>query len=281
VYDCDGDGILDLILPVSYHFDKHSRRPKDIDPNNYVSSGIIVYSPKKGIIWSKYAELTTAYSHPRAMLMTSPVVAALPIMEQGRSEANSGGAVYNKHYIVFSTSMGYTHAWELQSGKIIPSQFPIITNAVTTMDVVDIDGDSIPEIIIADIQGKISIYNSLGKIVMKIPTLIFRKRLGIPDTTSRARVLVHVTTGDVNGDGTIDLVAVARDGVIWAFDGADVKRLMGEEDMKENDKTRELMSSILQGFPHRLAADVKKGVVLANLDVKQTRGLLDLPSFGS
>jgi hypothetical protein len=74
IADVDGDGALDLIVPVSYFFDRayydskehRAELPADLDVSMYIASGVVVFDlATHDVKWSTHLDLSTDHVNYR------------------------------------------------------------------------------------------------------------------------------------------------------------------------------------------------------------------------
>lgn len=78
--DVNGDGHLDVIMTVSYYFDKseYAGRELDYDPSMYVAGGVVCWDLKnQNWAWSVHLDLTTDKTQFKALIYSSPTVAVI------------------------------------------------------------------------------------------------------------------------------------------------------------------------------------------------------------
>lgn len=94
--DLDADGADELVLPVSYFFDRayhdsaehRGELPEGIDPAMYIASGIVVYDlDKRGLKWSTHLDLTTDHVDLRYAARCLPPAARPPVLRLRRGLA--------------------------------------------------------------------------------------------------------------------------------------------------------------------------------------------------
>eukprot|EP00892_Ulva_mutabilis_P001015 jgi/Ulvmu1/10914/UM007_0091.1 len=203
--DLDGDGSDELVLPVSYFFDRayydaaehRGELPPDVDASMYVASGIVVYDlPRRTLKWSTHLDMTTDHVDLRAYVYSAPTLADL----------NHDG----KLEVIAATSVGFIYVLD-SAGKLVPG-WPVQMGEVQTqVAVADADGDGWLELYAADLRGSIAAFDCNG-------TLLWDVHMRTPVTQAPA-------FGDVNGDGRLDAVFGSAAGEVFALDAATGKML--------------------------------------------------------
>ena len=166
--DINGDGKVDVIMAVSYYFDKKSGSSFDFEPDMYVAGKQAPsYSPSKfsrildkigGVVcwdlenedwaWMVHLDLTTDRSSFKALIFGSPTVADLD--GDGRSE------------VIIGTSLGLLYVLDGDTGftrRFFPMQFHEIEAQVAVADVV---GGPDLEIIVCDMGGNVVVVDVIG-----------------------------------------------------------------------------------------------------------------------
>merc|ERR1711871_1182924 len=197
--DVNGDGHIDVIMSVSYYFDKAEyagRADLDFDPTMYVAGGVVVWDLKnQNWAWTVHLDLTTDHTTFKALIYASPTVADLN--GDGRME------------VIVGTSLGLLYVMDGETGYVrryFPMQFHAIQ---ATVAVADVRGGGDLEMIVADMGGNLVCIDIEGEVLW--------------DRLLSGSLPFTPTIGDVNGDGELDVVvvSVADSGShVWAVNGA-------------------------------------------------------------
>lgn len=206
--DVNNDGRMELIMAVSYYFDKAEHAAMhakgiDFDPDNYIAGGIVCWDlQSQEWAWTVHLDLTTDKTKFKALIYATPTVA--DIDGDGRSE------------VVIGTSLGLLYVLDGETGfakRHFPMQFHEIQAQVA---VADVHGGLHLEIIVADMGGNLVLLNIDGEILW--------------DAKLSGTLPYTPTVGDVDGDGHLDIVVVAvQDSTshLWVVEGATGVALLG------------------------------------------------------
>ncbi|KAA6427087.1 MAG: defective in exine formation DEX1, partial [Trebouxia sp. A1-2] len=190
IADIDGDGQEELVIAVSYFFDRdqYSRPgraktlPKDVDISQYVGGGIVVFNLRsRNLRWQQHLDLSTDHTKYRAYMYSAPTL--VDLNRDGKME------------IVVGTSMGFLYVLDCEGRSVAgwPLQMGDIQAQVA---VGDINGDGFVEVVAADANGNVAAFNA------KADELWERHVASL--------VAQAVTFGDVNGDGCADTMDIGE-----------------------------------------------------------------------
>jgi outer membrane protein assembly factor BamB len=209
--DVDGDGEEELVVAVTYFFDRDfltdpdslALLPPSVDPRDYVVSGIVIVDATTGTLLRRHnLDLSTAKTPFAAFVLSTPTVV----------DADGDGVVE----IYLGTGSGFVYALDGPTGNLRPG-FPITGDSVYSEVLVDeLDGveSNGLELAIVDANGHVLLFRPDG-------SEVWEARVSGMDSA-------RLTAGDVDGDGAVDLVvATDADGAIWALDGATGRVLEG------------------------------------------------------
>lgn len=197
--DLDGDGRDELVVSVSYFFDKehydnpaHAAEIKDIDADKYLASGVVVFDLRtKGVKWSQHLDLSTSSVKYRAFMYAPPTL----------SDIDGDG----KLEVVVGTSMGWLYVLDDTGAprKGWPVQMAEIQGQAL---VADINHDGEVEIFAGDSHGNVAAWTIDGEEV-------WERHVG-------SMLSQGASAGDVNGDGLLEIVFGTSSGHIYALEGA-------------------------------------------------------------
>ncbi|KAL3137120.1 hypothetical protein ABBQ32_006695 [Trebouxia sp. C0010 RCD-2024] len=199
IADIDGDGQEELVLAVSYFFDKDQySRPgrarslsKDVDISQYVGGGIVVFNLRtRNLRWQQHLDLSTDHTQYRAYIYSAPTL--VDLNRDGKME------------IIVGTSMGFLYVlncegqsmagWPLQMGEV-----------QAQVGVGDVNSDGYLELVAADARGNVAAFS------WKAEELWERH---VASLVSQA-----ATFGDVNGDGELEVMFGTTSGYLYAVSG--------------------------------------------------------------
>jgi outer membrane protein assembly factor BamB len=195
--DVDGDGCDELVVAVSYYFDpsefdSHVRKwgqiESDVDVENYVAGGLVVFDLATQMIkYSVQLDLTTTHATLKALIYSSPQIA----------DVNGDG----HRDIIIATAAGFVYVLDGRTGASLEG-FPVaMADIHGDVIVADVNDDGALEICAADGNANIACFNHLGQELWDTR---------VSGAVSASPLLVY--------DNTI-LVSTLN-GHIWAFDGA-------------------------------------------------------------
>lgn len=152
--DVNKDGRVDVIMAVSYYFDK-TKYPSnftEFEPDMYVAGGVVCWDIEaQDWAWMVHLDLTTDLSHFKALIYGSPTVVDLD--GDGNSE------------VIIGTSLGLLYVLDGDTGftkRFFPMQFHEIQAQVAVADVM---GGPDLEIIVCDMGGNVVVIDILGEIL--------------------------------------------------------------------------------------------------------------------
>jgi len=201
VADVDGDGRDEIVLAVSYFFDKeyydNPRHRGDVpegvdDLGKYVANAIVVVDYETlATKWRAHLDLSTDTVSFRAYMYGAPTPADLD--GDGRME------------IVVGTSVGFLYVLRGEDGSVVrgwPKQMGEIQGQVA---VADVDGDGEPELVAADTRGSVAAFRFSGEEAW--------------ETHLASLIAQGVTIGDVDGDGRMEVVVGTSSGAVHVLRG--------------------------------------------------------------
>lgn len=197
--DLDGDGHDELVVAVSYFFDRqyyedtaHSMMlPKGLDLSKYVASGVVVFDLRtRSIKWSTHLDMSTDSTLFRAYAYSAPTLADL----DGDGKLN----------VILGTSVGFLYV--LDHRGVAKEGWPKQMGEIQGQPAcADINGDGKLEVVAADTKGNIAAFWPSGEEV-------WERHLG-------SLIAQGPTLGDIDGDGEIDVVFGTASGKIYALHG--------------------------------------------------------------
>lgn len=202
IVDIDGGGDLDVIVHVSYYFDQQEYYspllqkeplPSDVDPDNYVATAVVCVNLVTGELkWAYPLHLTTKHDPSPAYALSSPLV-----VNAEREDASL------EVYVTSSTGsiVGLSSDGKLLTGW--PVWLGPITASPTAEDLL---GHDQLNVCVGDVEGRIRCLTPEGATLWESYVIG-----GIAD---------HITFGDVNGDGQMDVVFGTSAGLVYALDGS-------------------------------------------------------------
>eukprot|EP01133_Synstelium_polycarpum_P000363 gene363-421_t len=197
VADIDLDGIMELIVPVSYYFDQEyyqdpahmSKMDQDVDLTQFVAGGIVCFNLQDFTIkWQTHLDLTTDMKTFNGYLYNSPTVVNL--VGDSRLE------------IAIGSGIGYVYVLDHLGNEVSSSMMDSIYSQVVTED---LNSDGVLEMVVSDSRGNVVCFNNHGEEIWSQK---------IPGMTESA-----VSIGDIDGDGVLDVVVGSFEGGIYAWNG--------------------------------------------------------------
>ena len=201
IADLDGDGRDELVLGVSYFFDRdYYEDPEhraelgvELDISKYVASGVIVYDlTTRAVKASTHLDLTTDSIRNRAYIYSSPTLA----------DVDGDGLLE----VVIGTSVGFVYVMnhELQTLPL----WPVLMGEVQAqVAVADVDGDGALEIIACDTHGNVAAFRA--------------DRSEVWERHVNSMITQGATVADVDGDGELEVVVGTASGDVHVLRGRD------------------------------------------------------------
>ncbi len=222
------DGVDMLIVPVSYYYSTvQARQMKRYNLNEkhaanmFSVAGIAVFDLKAhSLLWQIELGATLNQGKQRALVYGSPVVADL-----------DGNGIME---IVIGDGSGHIHVVTALGAVVSP--WPVrLAPLAASLVVEDVAGDEKLEIIALDAKGSLVCFDWLANELWSVQVY----------TGSVPPLDNGPTVGDIDGNGSIDVVIGTAEGFLYAFDG-------------ENGKP-------LAGFPLQFPASIRAEVALVHL----------------
>ncbi|CAD7696447.1 unnamed protein product [Ostreobium quekettii] len=200
VADIDQDGVEELVVSVSYFFDRdyydsaehRGELGEGVEPSHYIASGIVVFDLyHKYVKWTAHLDLSSDKTKFRAYLYTAPTV--VDIDGDGNME------------VVVGTSYGFLYVLDHlgSSRQGWPKQMAGIEGQAL---VADLNGDGEVEIFAGDTRGSVAMFDISGN-------ELWERHLA-------SLISAAPTAGDVDGDGRLEVVVGTASGHIFVLDGA-------------------------------------------------------------
>jgi len=225
IADINKDGALELIIPVTYYFDrekyrepvKRSQLGKDVDISKYVASAIAIYDLRWHIMQKIIPlDLTTDRTEFRAYLVASPAVYDID---------ND-----NHNDIIVPSTVGFIYAFD--SFGTLKKNFPITMDEIHSQVLVgDFRNNGKPIIIAVDRKGNLVAFGANGEEVWENRVSGFSSE--------------KLEIADIDADGHLDVVFATSTGYIWAFSAVDGVKL--------------------KNFPVKVGKEIKAPVLLTQL----------------
>uniref|UniRef100_A0A6B2KYS3 FG-GAP repeat-containing protein n=1 Tax=Arcella intermedia TaxID=1963864 RepID=A0A6B2KYS3_9EUKA len=194
--DIENDGNMELVIAVSFYFEGDIIEGEpNLDPHNYVASGIVVFDLTNWVLkWETLLDLTTdtetAHGY-KGYLYGSPTVVDLDM--DGKLE------------IIIGTASGMIYVLNSNgtlNSNVAPMLMDVIYSGITAEDIL---GDGTIQLICTDASGTIATFSNNGQLIWE------NQFTGI--------VNHNPVVGDVNSDGVLDVVIATSHGIIYAYSG--------------------------------------------------------------
>ncbi|KAI0504204.1 hypothetical protein KFK09_015154 [Dendrobium nobile] len=200
IADIDNDGVQEMIVAVSYFFDReyydnpdHMADLGGIDIGKYIASSIVVFNlDTKQVKWTADLDLSTDTGNFRAYIYTTPTVIDLD------GDGNLD--------ILVGTSYGLFYILD-HRGKV-RNKFPLeMAEIQAPVVAADINDDGKIEIVTSDVHGNVAAWTAQGDEIWEVHL--------------KSLIPQGPTIGDVDGDGHTDVVIPTISGNIYVLSGRD------------------------------------------------------------
>ncbi|CAA7389852.1 unnamed protein product [Spirodela intermedia] len=200
IADIDNDGISEMIVAVSYFFDREYYDNADrlaelggISIDKYVAGSIVVFNlDTKQVKWTRELDLSIDTGTFRAYMYSSPTVVDLD--RDGNLD------------IIVGTSFGLCYVLDHRGN--VREKFPLeMAEIQAPVVAADINDDGKIEIVTADVHGNVAAWTAQGKEIWEVHL--------------KSLVPQGPTIGDVDGDGRTDIVVPTISGNIYVLSGMD------------------------------------------------------------
>ncbi|KAG2483407.1 hypothetical protein HYH03_017715 [Edaphochlamys debaryana] len=199
IADIDGDGHDDLVVAVSYFYDReyyddpeHAKDLKGINIGKYVASGIAVFDLRtRTEKWVQHLDLSTDSTSYKAYAYSSPTLVDLD--GDGKME------------IVMGTSMGFLYVLDCKGTPV--AGWPKQMGEIQAQPLVaDINNDGELEVFAADMRGNLAAFSPKGEEVW--------------ERHVHSAVSQGAVAGDIDGDGQLEIVLGTASGHVYALAGS-------------------------------------------------------------
>uniref|UniRef100_A0A1D1ZA04 Lambda-carrageenase n=1 Tax=Anthurium amnicola TaxID=1678845 RepID=A0A1D1ZA04_9ARAE len=200
IADIDNDGTSEMIIAVSYFFDReyydnpdHLAELGGINIDKYVAGSIVVFNlDTKQVKWKRDLDVSIDTGNFRAYIYSSPTVVDLD------GDGNLD--------ILVGTSFGLCYALDHRGN--LRAKFPLeMAEIQAPIVAADINDDGKIEIVTADAHGNVAAWTARGD-------LVWEKHV-------KSLIPQGPTVGDVDGDGHTDIVVPTISGNIYVLSGKD------------------------------------------------------------
>ena len=200
IADLDGDGRDEIILSVSYFYDKEyydnpahaAELGVNVDIGKYVAGGVYVADLETlEMRWQTHLDLSTDAVSYRAYMYSAPTV--VDIDRDGYLE------------IALGTSVGFLYV--LRHDGTTQKRWPILMGEIQgQVAAADVDGDGYLELVAADTRGSVAAFR--------------RDATEVWETHLASLISQGVTFGDVDGDGELELAVGTSSGAVHVLSAA-------------------------------------------------------------
>ncbi|KAL0916268.1 hypothetical protein M5K25_013763 [Dendrobium thyrsiflorum] len=200
IADIDNDGVQEMIVAVSYFFDReyydnpdHMADLGGIDIGKYIASSIVVFNlDTKQVKWTAELDLSIDTGNFRAYIYSTPTVIDLD------GDGNLD--------ILVGTSYGLFYILD-HRGKV-RNKFPLeMAEIQAPVVAADINDDGKIEIVTSDVHGNVAAWTAQGDEIWEVHL--------------KSLIPQGPTIGDVDGDGHTDVVIPTISGNIYVLSGRD------------------------------------------------------------